>query len=128
MKQEIAKEGILPFSRFFAGNTTTLFAKIWSKIHPQKAQQQEELEKSPTAALLLHWIFSILLIAFTAKETAAVAYSILVDLYTYVIILLVSFFVATGLLYLRFRDARGWKEVSVNFKPWGGPTAALLVR
>ena len=128
MKQEIAKEGILPFSRFFAGNTTTLFAKIWSKLYPQKAQQQEELEKSPTAALLLHWTFSVLLIAFTSGETAAVAYRILVDLYTYVIMLLVSFFVATGLLYLRFHDARGWREMSVDFKPWGGPTAALFVR
>ena len=128
MKQEIAKEGILPFSRFFASNTTTLCAKIWAKMHPQRGQQDEELEKSPTAALLLHWAFSVLLIAWTSGQTAAVAYQILIDLYTYVIMLLMSFFVASGLLYLKWRDARAWKEMSANFRPWGGPAAALLVR
>ncbi|MCJ1405222.1 hypothetical protein MMC11_008449, partial [Xylographa trunciseda] len=127
VKQEIAKEGILPFSKFFASDTTTLCSKIWAKLYPQKAQQEEGLEKSPTAALLLHWVFSVLLIAWTSGQTAAVAYQILIDLYTYVIMLLVSFFVASGLLYLKWRDPQAWKAMSVNFRPWGGPVAALLV-
>ncbi|MCJ1391150.1 hypothetical protein MMC18_004012 [Xylographa bjoerkii] len=127
VKQEIAKEGILPCSKFFASNTTTLGAKFWAKLHPQRAQQEEELEQSPTAALLLHWVFSVLLIAWTSGQTTAVAYQILIDLYTYVVMLVMSFFVATGLLYLKWRDPQAWKEMSVNFRPWGGPVAALLV-
>ncbi|MCJ1286908.1 hypothetical protein MMC26_006254 [Xylographa opegraphella] len=127
VKQEIAKEGILPYSKFFASDTTTLGAKIWAKIHPSETQQEEDLEKSPTAALLLHWIFSVLLIAWTSGQTTAVAYQILINLYTYVIMLLLSFFVAAGLLYLRWRNPQVWKEISVNFRPWGGSTAALVV-
>ncbi|MCJ1472324.1 hypothetical protein MMC13_000971 [Lambiella insularis] len=126
VKQEIAKEGILPFSKFFAGNTTTLVAKLWAKLKSQTAHQHGELEQSPAAALLLHWVFATLLIAFTASQTAAVAYSILVDLYAYVIMLLMKFFVATGLLYLQWRDPV-WREKSLNFRPWGGSTAVLLV-
>ncbi|MCJ1296537.1 hypothetical protein MMC34_008103 [Xylographa carneopallida] len=127
VKQEIAKEGILPCSRFFSSDTTTLFAKIWAEMHPPKTQQDEDLEKSPTAALLLHWVFSVLLIAWTSGQTTAVAYQILINLYTYVIMLLVSFFVSTGLLYLRWRNPQAWKEMSANFHPWGGPIAAILV-
>jgi len=118
---------VLPWSRFFAGNSTTLFAKIWEKLSPPKpGAEREELEQSPAAALLLHWLFAVLLIAFTAGQTPAVAYTVLVQLYTYVIVLLIKFFVSSGLLYLRFRDAT-WNQTS-NFKPWGGPTAAILVR
>ena len=130
MKQEIAKEGILPFSRFFARNTTTLVARLGAKSQSRKAaaQRGEELEQSPAAALLLHWIFSVLLIAFTSGQGPSEAYTILVSLYTYVISLLVAFFVASGLLYLRWRNRKAWKEISVNFRPWGGPTAAILLR
>ena len=118
VKLEIAK-GVLPFSRFFAGNTTTLFAKSWAKFHPRNPQAEEELEESPTAALFLHWIFSVLLIVFTSRETVVVAYQILVYLYTYTIVLLVSFFISNGLLCLRFRDAGAWREISGYFRPWG---------
>ena len=127
MKQEIAKEGILPFSRFFARDTTTLFAELGARLRPERAHPTEELEKSPAAALLLHWLFSVLLVAWTSGQTTAVAYQILVDLYTYVIVLLVSFFVSSGLLYLQWFDPR-WREKSLNFRPWGDSTAALLVR
>jgi len=56
VKQEIAKEGVLPFSRFFARSTTTPTAKIgsWLRSRRHPNQQEEALEQSPAAALFLH--------------------------------------------------------------------------
>jgi amino acid transporter len=127
VKQEIAKEGVLPFSRFFASNSTTFLAWLGEKMSPQKAnEEKEELDQSPTAALLLHWTFSVLLIAFTAGQTTDVAYNVLVDLYTYVIGIFISFLVACGLLYLTYKDTRAWNAMC-NFHAWGGPAAPILV-
>jgi amino acid transporter len=135
VKQEIAKEGVLPFSRFFASNSTTLFAKLGDTLSPKKVDRdRDELEQSPVAALFLHWLVSIIMIAVAAgvadgtqvANSTKVAYDVLVDLYTYVIALLVSFFVSIGLLYLMFHDRRAWAEMC-GFHPWGGPSAAILV-
>lgn len=54
------------------------------------------------------------------------AYQILVSLYSYTIVILIGFFTASGLLYVRYFGEDGkWVERS-GFKPWGGPTAAIV--
>lgn len=129
VKQEIAKEGVLPFSRFFANSTTTLVAYLGDRFAStlRTPAERQDLEQSPAAALLLHWTFSVILVGVTAGPSARVAYTILVSLYTYVIILLVGFFVSAGLVYLKLCDRKAWHEISANWRPWGGPTAALLL-
>ena len=82
-------------------------------------------EQSPAAALFLHWIFSMLMVASTSSTAPSVAYTVLVSLYSYVVIVLVRFFVATALLYLHFRKGRAWTSTA-GFKPWGGPTAGII--
>ena len=54
VKQEIAKEGILPFSRFFAKSKMTLAAIVWTKFRSRPNEPEDELEQSPAAGLLLH--------------------------------------------------------------------------
>src|SRR5947207_934553 len=59
VKQEIAKEGILPLSLLLARGHTTFIARIWSKYFPS---QKEHLEQTPIPALFLHWLSSMILI------------------------------------------------------------------
>ena len=128
VKQEIAKEGVLPFSLFFATSTTTPYAYLKAKFFPSRlrSSQQSHPEQSPVAALLLHWIFSVILIGATSGNIPSVAYVILVSLYSYAIVVIVGFFVATGLLYLRLihPDRTFWKRnAGFNFL---GPTAPII--
>ena len=78
-------------------------------------------------ALLLHWFFSMILIGSTSARTASVAYSILISLYAYTVVIMIGFFTASGLLYVRYFSYSGqdWTTTS-GFKPWGGPTAAIV--
>ncbi|KAL8928810.1 MAG: hypothetical protein Q9208_001588 [Pyrenodesmia sp. 3 TL-2023] len=126
VKQEIAKEGVLPFSLFFASSSTTPWARFRRRFFPSSVTN-DRLEQSPSAALFLHWIFSVVMIAATSSAEPGVAYSVLASLYSYAIILLIGFFVAGGLLYLRFfsDEHHTWTRKS-GFKPWGGPTAAII--
>ncbi|KAL8816447.1 MAG: hypothetical protein Q9223_004542, partial [Gallowayella weberi] len=126
VKQEIAKEGILPFSLFFASSSTTPWARIRRRFFPSSTLNHPD-EQSPSAALFLHWIFSIVMIAATSPTTPDIAYTVLVSLYAWVVVLLLGLFVSGGLLYLRFfsPDRRTWTATS-GFKPWGGPTAAII--
>ena len=130
VKQEIAKEGVLPFSLFFANSTTTPWARFrqrfWPSEKKKKKQPRYQPEQSPAAALFLHWMFSMVMIASTSSTTPDVAYTVLVWLYTYTVDVLIGFFVASGLLYLRYFGERKEWTANSGFKPWGGPTAAII--
>ena len=68
----------------------------------------------------------MILIGATSARAPDVAYQILVSLYAYTIVIMVGFFTASGLLIARFFKEEGeWVQLS-GFKPWGGPTAAIL--
>ncbi|KAL9001962.1 MAG: hypothetical protein Q9188_005086 [Gyalolechia gomerana] len=126
VKQEIAKEGVLPFSRFFSMDVSTPVAWAWRKLRPSKASGKDAwLEQSPAPALFLHWLFTMLLIAATSSLAPAVAYQVLVSIYCYTLILLAGLFVAGGLLYLRWVKGKEWTE-NIGFRPWGGPIAAII--
>jgi hypothetical protein len=126
VKQEIAKEGILPFSNFFAKSTTTPYAwirKRWSGSSKPSSNQTEEQSSAP--ALFLHLTCSLFLLAVTSGESIPISYRVLVNLYTYTLVIITGLFVAGGLLYLRFERTKEW-TVNAGFHPWGGPTAAIL--
>ncbi|KAL8757213.1 MAG: hypothetical protein Q9184_004273 [Pyrenodesmia sp. 2 TL-2023] len=126
VKQEIAKEGVLPFSLFFASSSTTPWARLRRRLFSSYGTN-ERLEQSPSAALFLHWIFSVFMIAVTSSAHPDIAYSVLASLYAYAIVLLFGFFVAGGLLYLRlFSDERHIWTSKSGFRPWGGPTSAII--
>ncbi|KAF2180880.1 hypothetical protein K469DRAFT_692433 [Zopfia rhizophila CBS 207.26] len=145
VKQEIAEEGILPKSLFFASGKSTPTAKLfarWAKKREAKkppresptpfwnasaadvgmVETQEPLEQSPMAALGLHWFSSIFLVAITAKLKPDDSYSFLVSLYAYVIISVMGFFTSLGLLYSKYIR----KDFVSQYPVWGGPTAAII--
>lgn len=128
VKQEIAKEGILWKSLFWATGRTTPAVKLWNWIQKDSAthdpaRDPDQQEQTPMAGLLLHWIFSVILIAVTAVTTPAIAYSILVSLYTYVVVVIIGFFVSLGLFLLKvFPKWRNWSQIS-HFQ--GGPLGIL---
>ncbi|KAL9025552.1 MAG: hypothetical protein Q9196_005646 [Gyalolechia fulgens] len=126
VKQEIAKEGVLPFSRFFAMSVSTPVVWTMRKLRPSKASSNDAwLEQSPAPALFLHWLFTMLLMAATSSLAPGVAYQVLVSVYLYTVVLMVGLFVAGGLLYLRWCRGKEWTDQS-GFRPWGGPTAAIV--
>lgn len=69
----------------------------------------------------------MILIGATSSTIPDIAYTTLVSLCSYTIVVLVGFFVASGLLYLRFisKERKMWKA-DAGFRPWGGPTAAII--
>ncbi|KAH6680931.1 amino acid permease-domain-containing protein [Halenospora varia] len=145
VKQEIAKEGILPYSLFFANGYTTPWARIRERFFPARrtrpvmptsssatlprdVQEDEEirtLEQTPMAALALHWVTSVALIAFTAKMDPTRAYFVIVGIYIYAVRLLVGVFVSGGLLILKLTPSRNWKD-EANIKLWSDPLHIVL--
>jgi amino acid transporter len=114
VKQEIAKEGILPFSLVFATSHTTPLAR-WRNRNRVLAEG-EYLDQTPMAALGLHWVTSVFLVAVTSGLKPAVAYSVLISLYSYTIIILIGFFTSAGLVYLHARSSLNWQP---SFSPPG---------
>ena len=117
----------MPFSRFFARSTTTPVARLrtWLRTRNGLEPKEDPREQSPAAALLLHWIFAVLEIGATSGEAPVVAYTILYSLYSYITIVIIGFFVASGLLYLRQHKRHEWTDL-LGFKPWGGPIAPII--
>jgi amino acid transporter len=121
VKQEIAKEGILPWSLYIATSYTTPYG-YYQRWRSRRPLAEHEIEHAPTAAFLLHWFTSVLLIVVTLPvKDPRYAYSALVTLYTYTIVGLLGFWVSAGLLYINLsRGKWHWKEKR-RFKPWLSP-------
>lgn len=95
VKQEIAKEGVIPFAKFF-GENRMLFSKR------QSGNSARSPEPTPLGALFLHWLFAVILIILTWPAKPASAYRILANHYVYLTDVVPSFIMAIGMLYLRF--------------------------
>ncbi|KAI5795328.1 amino acid/polyamine transporter I [Peziza echinospora] len=85
VNQELAKEGLLPFSRFFASNKPF---------------------GAPAASLFLHWIVTVIILV---APPAGEAYEFIVDLYTYPGAW-INTFVAGGLIYLHWKKKEEWSS------------------
>lgn len=112
VKQEIAKEGVLPFAKFF-GENRVLF---------RKDRTETDAEPTPYGALLLHWTFAMFLILVTWPAKPSYAYRILANLYTYTTDVIPSFLMGIGMLWLRFftnwpakSPVPGWISISSAF-------------
>ncbi|KAH7361874.1 high-affinity methionine permease [Plectosphaerella cucumerina] len=83
LNQELAKEGLLPFSRFWASNKPF---------------------NTPFASLFLHWIVTVIVLV---APPPGPAYNFIVDLYTYPGAWILAF-VCGGLLYLQWTESENW--------------------
>lgn len=126
VKQEIAKEGILPFSPFFGKSTRTPWAlfKRWhanrsirryNQNKPDKpprtlaVEERGMTDQSPIGALFLHLCSSVFLIIITSPLNVQTAYTFLISIYAYVINGLIGFLCSGGLLYLKYLPADRWR-------------------
>lgn len=120
VKQEIAKEGILPFGRIIAKGIAIPnipLGRFTSKSQP---------EEIPIGGLGLHWIVSLLLILATgAQKSADASYVILVNIYSYSIDVFFGVLLGGGLVFLRLSSSRKWRKKS-EATPWVSTTAGLL--
>ncbi|KAJ4304030.1 hypothetical protein N0V88_001635 [Collariella sp. IMI 366227] len=91
VKQELAKEGVLPWSRF------------WSSDWPFNA---------PTGAIFLHWIFTCALIL--GSRTSDV-YVFVTNVFIYSGNW-IKVFLAAGLVYLNFAPSERWAEQRTTFR------------
>ncbi|KAK5656718.1 hypothetical protein OQA88_4265 [Cercophora sp. LCS_1] len=85
VNQELAKEGILPYSSF------------WASSKPFN---------TPSASLFLHWIVTVIVLL---APPPGPAYNFVVNLYTYPGAW-INGFVVGGLIYLRFRESENWSS------------------
>jgi hypothetical protein len=106
VKQEIAKEGILPYSLWFAKSHDTLHAQ-WSRRGNTETSNTNSsaagaAEQAPCAATLLHWDFEVLLVLVIGLSLQPnKAYNFLTYIYTFVIVGILGFLTVCGLLYLK---------------------------
>ncbi|KAF2264189.1 amino acid transporter [Lojkania enalia] len=123
VKQEIAKEGILPFAKFFGENRSPFRRRRFS-ASADIAQGKDEYEPTPVGALFLHWLFAMILILATWAAEPGTAYRILVNVFTYVIEVFFGFILGVGLLCLHIFT--NWNKKS-PLPRWLGISTACVV-
>ncbi|TQN73470.1 High-affinity methionine permease, partial [Colletotrichum shisoi] len=113
VKQEIAKEGILPWPKFFAQNTDMSIGRLirWFQkkgwlvsLHRIRwLSPEHHSERTPVGALFLHFVSCVILLFATYGIRPTTAYVLLTSLSAYVINAFIGTFLGLGILILRFR-------------------------
>jgi len=110
VKQELAKEGILPFTKFFASNK--LLVPRLSTSDQNASTAAEDSEATPVGALFLHWVFTLVLIIVTIPGTTSASYRIFVNLYSFVVDALFGCAIGLGIILLRLNKRVNWSRKS----------------
>lgn len=142
VKQEVAKEGVLPFSLFFASSYTFSFKPGknfgFRRLPPgSRAGYQLHSSRAPAAALGLHWIVTCVLIIAVVFGTAHAslptedgfdpvpAYYLFVTAYAYGLDVIWFSVIGIAMLYLRLWPGSRWRYKS-PIPHWIGTAAAFL--
>ncbi|EEH39241.1 hypothetical protein PAAG_01703 [Paracoccidioides lutzii Pb01] len=140
VKQEVAKEGILPFPQFFAKNRDFSFGRLlrWAHGRPTIAlllsgilksswfAPEHHTEKTPVGALMLHFASCLIMILATYSVEPSNAYKLLSSVYTYAVHAFFGNFLAAGILYLRFSSKQEWRKKTGGINPFLSVTAAFI--
>jgi amino acid transporter len=138
VKQEIAKEGFLPFPKFFAPNYDISIGRVLTWMQHKSTSRLEWLfrtkwlapanfrENTPVGASILHIITCFILIAATAGMEATDAYNLTTGIAAYLINAFFGFFLALGILWLRLFKGKDWKEKSTAVRPSVSIAAATV--
>lgn len=135
VKQEIAKEGILPYSLFFAESYGLSLSGIFGRKPKSKVRTSyhTNFEKTPAATLALHWVITTILVVAPVLAIVPVpynstaAYAYITTAFVYDIDVVYFAAVAFGLLCLRFTPSVRWAEKSAFKRPWVSITAASVL-
>jgi hypothetical protein len=132
VKQEIAKEGVLPYSLLFAESYDLSLRRLLGFSRPEESFGIHlHTEKTPAATMLVHWFITNIIIMpalFKIKPepySPGPAYTFLITFYAYVVDVFWFSIVGFGLLYLRLWPGTRWSEIS-SFNPWLSTIAALI--
>ncbi|KAK6532178.1 hypothetical protein TWF694_003338 [Orbilia ellipsospora] len=124
VKQEIAKEGIIPFYKFWLKDWDSGYRVVTDPFGGAKAADPAmraiRKDKTPTPALLLHWITSLILILAPPEQ---IGYQLFTRMYTYMIQACFGAILGGGLLYLRYIKPLSnrnfeWKELAKREFRW----------
>jgi amino acid transporter len=140
VKQEIAKEGILPWPKFFAQNYDLSLGRILLWVQNKKSinkrlsfwlrtkwlAPENFQEKTPVGAMILHLVTCFILIVGTWSTTAYQTYNLVTGTGVYVINAFFGSMLAIGILYLRMRRSAEWSKKSTRIPPIISLTAASL--
>jgi amino acid transporter len=124
VKQEIAKEGILPFSKLLSTQHRSPWEWIKRKFRPTATAHEDE---TPIVATLLHWASYGTSFAAVCWLSPNVAYKYLTFVHSYVFVVLLGSLTGGGLLYLKLeslvspRRGRQWART----RPWTTPLGPL---
>lgn len=133
MKQEIAKEGFLPFAKFFAQDADVSVGRLlrwfrsrrWftSLLQYKLFSPEMHSEKTPVGALVLHFVSCMIIILSTTGLDPEDAYNVLSVSYAYLFPAFFGFFLALGILILRFGTPPETARVKTPMHPVDGPAA-----
>ena len=107
MKQEIAKQGFIPFAKFFGQNTDVSIGRLVLHLRRKRnwglrwISAQQHQEPTPVGALLLHLVSCVVLVLATYNATVDDAYDLLAKMMAYLIVAWFGVFLAAGILILR---------------------------
>ncbi len=139
VKQEVAKEGVLPFSLYLASGYEFSLRHGFRRLPAHAAGHSLHTKKAPAAALALHWTVTTVLILAAVLGTAAAngatteegtfshlpGYSLLVTASTYGLDMIWFCVIGFAMLWLRLWPGREWREISV-VPHWLGVVAAVV--
>lgn len=131
VKQEIAKEGVLPYSLFFAESYGVSLNNCFGRRSQNKSNSFDH-EKTPAATLALHWVLTNIFVIAPVlaiqpvpySTTAAYAYIQTAFVYNTDVVYFTA--IAGGLLYLRFTPSVHWAAKSQLKRPWVSIGAASI--
>jgi len=107
VKQEIAKEGILPFAKFFGESLP--------KDDPNNSNFTSRIEPLPVGALLLHWSIAVVIIVAPWAIDPLPYYRLLTSVDSYTVEAFFSTVLGIGMLCLRFTQTSSggrWRDKS----------------
>ncbi|KAG9705755.1 hypothetical protein KCU86_g3754, partial [Aureobasidium melanogenum] len=145
VKQEIAKEGILPWHRYIAKsyNVTNEISRRFSRSSKEKDKPDDSTSApTPAVALMMHFFFAtILILSVSGVENPQDRYVILSNFYSYVINAFFAVCLAVGILLMRLTPPlkkllawhesdqsppETWNSIS-SMNQWVSIIAALLM-
>ncbi|KAH6622698.1 amino acid permease-domain-containing protein [Chaetomium tenue] len=124
VKQEVAKEGIFPFSLYFASSYEFSLRHGFRRLPAHKAGHHLYTQKAPAAAVALHWTITTVLILAAVLGTAAAetaangifshlpGYSLLMMAYAYGLDIVWFTVIGVAMLWLRLWPGSNWRYKS----------------
>ncbi|KAK0705467.1 amino acid permease-domain-containing protein [Lasiosphaeris hirsuta] len=122
VKQEIAKEGILPYSLFFASSYSFSVSNGFRRLPPSRSSYQLYSSRAPAAALALHWVVTSIAILATVFGTMELsspesrfhlsAYYLGIAAFAYGLDLIWFSVMGIGVLCLRLWPGSKWRQKS----------------